>query len=71
MRLIRATRYTPQQQAVIDLAKHALRRGGVTKEEAMHLAKEYGVPYQNHIGTDHWIGGAHIRIGNVNHIKVN
>jgi RHS repeat-associated protein len=72
-KLIAAARYTKQQQAVIALAKEAVRRGGVTKEEAMQLikwAKEYGIPYQNHIGTNHWIGGAHIRIGNINHIKV-
>ncbi|HYC93584.1 MAG TPA: RHS repeat-associated core domain-containing protein, partial [Thermoanaerobaculia bacterium] len=78
-RLLGAARYTAQQQALIDLAKRAARTG-VTKEEAMQLikwAREYGIPYQNHMfkvsragQPNHWVGGPHIRIGKVNHIKV-
>ncbi len=67
-------RFGPDQDAVIQLAKQAKRTGGVTEEEAKTLldwAKEYGVkPAQNHIGTDHWVGGDHIRVGPINHIPV-
>jgi RHS repeat-associated protein len=59
--------------ALIQLAKDA-RRTGVSPEDAETLlqwAKEYNVnPAQNHIGTTHWVGGDHIRIGPVNHIPV-
>ncbi len=67
-------RFGPDQDAVIQLAKQAKRTGGVTEEEAKTLldwAKEYGVkPAQNHIGSDHWVGGDHIRVGPINHIPV-
>ncbi len=50
------------------------RRSGATPGEAKALlqwAKEYNVtPALDHIGTTHWIGGDHIRIGPVNHIPV-
>jgi hypothetical protein len=55
------------------LAREA-KKIGVTEEEAKTLLKwadEYGVkPALDHINTDHWVGGAHIRIGSQNHIPV-
>ncbi|MEK7449365.1 MAG: RHS repeat-associated core domain-containing protein, partial [Planctomycetota bacterium] len=66
-------RFTPDQDALIQLAKEVERRG-VTKEEASTLlewAEEYGVkPALDHIGTTHWSGGPHIRIGPVSHIPI-
>ena len=59
--------------ALIQLSK-AAKRAGVSQEDAETLlqwAKEYKVsPALDHIGTTHWVGGDHIRIGPVNHIPV-
>ncbi len=64
---------TRDQSALLQLSKEA-QRSGVSQSEAQQLlkwAKEYGVqPAHNHVGTDHWIGGDHIRVGPVNHIPV-
>jgi RHS repeat-associated protein len=65
-------RYTPDQQAVIELAKEA-RRFGIDQQAAdalIGLANETGLPARNDVGTDHWRGGDHIHIGPVNHIPV-
>lgn len=55
------------------MAKDA-KRTGVSPAEAdtlLQWAAEYKVtPAHNHIGTNHWVGGDHIRIGRVNHIPV-
>jgi len=73
VRTAKALEHTADQRAVIELAKEAKRKG-ITQEDARALldwAKEYNVtPAKNHIGTDHWIGGDHIRVGPVNHIPV-
>lgn len=65
--------FNANQDALIQLAKEA-RRKGVTTSEAQTLlewAVEYGVkPALNHINTTHWVGGPHIRVGPVNHIRV-
>lgn len=66
-------RFGDDAAALVDLAKEA-RRNGTSLSEAGTLldwANEYGVrPALDHINTDHWIGGAHIRIGPINHIPV-
>jgi RHS repeat-associated protein len=65
--------FNADQQALIELAKIA-RRTGLSEPDARTLlewAREYNIlPAQNHIGTDHWAGGDHIRVGPVNHIPV-
>jgi RHS repeat-associated protein len=69
-----AKHYSDDAAALIDLAKKAKRRGGLSQDEAKILlewANEYGVePALDHTGTDHWVGGDHIRIGPINHIPV-
>ncbi|MCK6486078.1 MAG: RHS repeat-associated core domain-containing protein [Phycisphaerae bacterium] len=68
-------RFTPDQSALIDLAKGASARGGVTREEARILrewACEYGVPFRGpelHPGRP-FGQFPHIHIGPVNHIPV-
>ncbi len=60
-------------RALIDLAKQAQRTGLTVNEAQIMLdwAQEYNVtPALNHIGTTHWIGGDHIRIGPYRHIPV-
>jgi RHS repeat-associated protein len=80
LRLLGGAAYNAQQQALIELAQKAAKTG-VTKEQAMILikwAREYKIPYQNHIyrvsrtgKPNHHLGGVpHIRIGSVNHIHV-
>jgi uncharacterized protein RhaS with RHS repeats len=73
VRTTKALEHTADQRAVIELAKEAKRKG-ITQEDARTLldwAKEHNItPAVNHIGTDHWIGGDHIRVGPVNHIPV-
>jgi RHS repeat-associated protein len=67
-----AKRFDPNQQALIELAKEAQRRG-VSLPDAQTLlqwAKEYGLRARDDIGTSHWIGGPHIHIGPVSHIPV-
>jgi len=66
--------FTPDQQALIELAKGA-QRTGVTRREAATLlrwGREYNVrPLHSHTQVpNHWVGGPHIRIGPVNHIPV-
>ena len=59
-------------RAVIELAKDA-ERTGISRAEAETLlewAEEYEIPGRNDIGTTHWIGGDHIKIGPFNHIPV-
>jgi hypothetical protein len=66
-------RFNPNQSALIELAKEA-QRTGVDREGAQTLlnwAAEYKlIPALDHIGTWHWVGGDHIRVGPVNHIPV-
>ena len=68
-------RNTPDQQAVIELAKEAKRRGGITPAEAevlKQLAKEAGVPFrgpQSHPKRPHG-RKTHIHVGPVDHILV-
>ena len=69
------TKFTPNQAALVDLAKWA-RRLGATPEEAETLlkwAEEYGLKALDHTGPKdaaHWVGGPHIHIGPVSHIPV-
>lgn len=67
--------FDPDQQALIDLARGAERRGGVTVDEAKILldwAQEYGLPTSKgiEIYTSRHFNIPHIRIGPVNHIPV-
>jgi hypothetical protein len=65
--------YSPNQQALVELAKQAQRTGLTVPEAKVMLkwAQEYNVqPALNHINTNHWTGGPHIRIGLTNHIPV-
>lgn len=68
-----AKRFTPDQSALVDIAKEA-KRTGVTNEDANTLLKwadETGlVPALDHRDTTHWVGGDHIRVGPVNHIPI-
>lgn len=68
-----ARRFNVEQQALVELAKEA-KASGVTKADAQTLldwARELGInPALDHIGTTHWVGGDHIRLGPVNHIPV-
>ena len=63
----------PDANALIQLAKDA-RRYGISPQDAeilLQWAKEYNInPALDHIGTTHWVGGDHIRIGPINHIPV-
>jgi len=65
--------FTPNQRALIEIAKSACRKG-ISPEEAETLlewAKEYGIkPAHDHIKEPHWGGRPHIRIGPINHIPV-
>ena len=69
----RTLRYSDDAAALVKLAKEA-KRTGISRTEAGILlgwADEFGVaPALNHIDTNHWNGGSHIRIGPVNHIPV-
>jgi RHS repeat-associated protein len=69
----KSKRYGEDAAALIDLAKEAARKT-INREAAETLiewAKEYNVePALDHIDTDHWVGGPHIRIGQQNHIPV-
>jgi RHS repeat-associated protein len=71
--IVKGARHSDDAAALIQLAKEA-KRTGASPEDAKTLlkwAEEYGVnPAHNHIGTDHWVGGDHIRVGPVNHIPV-
>jgi hypothetical protein len=65
-------KFTPEQQDVIGWAKEA-KKNGISRQDAevlLGLAEKAGLPTQNHIGTDHWVKGDHIRVGPVNHIPV-
>jgi RHS repeat-associated protein len=68
-------RYSPDQEALIDIAKEG-GKTGVTDEEAdtlLQWGQEYGNgrwKNQDHRGTDHWVGGDHIHTGGVGHIPV-
>ena len=70
---IRRGPFNKHQDALIQLAKEALRKG-LTQEQAETLlkwAREYDVkPALDHIDTDHWVGGPHIQIGPIDHIPV-
>ncbi|MGC9025788.1 MAG: hypothetical protein ACP5NB_13340 [Chloroflexia bacterium] len=68
-------RFNPDQQALIDLARGAKQRGGVTVDEAKILldwAQEYGLPSSKVIEVHprRHFNIPHIRIGPVNHIPV-
>ena len=66
-------RYSDDAAELVDLAKQA-KRTGVSPADAETLLKwadEYKVrPALDHINTDHWVGGPHVRVGPVNHIPV-
>ncbi len=65
-------RHTPEQEAAIELAKEAKRRG-VSDAEAdalLELAREVGLPVRDDRGKDHWGGRSHIHVGGY-HIPVN
>ena len=67
-----ARRFTPDQEALVDLAQQA-RRTGINQGDAQTLldwADEVGLNARNDIGTNHWVGGDHIHIGPINHIPV-
>ena len=64
--------FDSNQSALVDLAKRA-QKTGISSGEADILllwADEYGLYSADDRGTNHWIGGSHIRIGPVNHIPV-
>jgi RHS repeat-associated protein len=70
-------RFTPDQSALVDLAKDARARGGTTLDNAKTLidwANETCVPCRNDIEETHWAPNddpiPHIHIGPVNHITV-
>jgi RHS repeat-associated protein len=68
-------RYTPDRQALIDLARQAMRRGGITLEEAGILkgwAAEYKLPFRGpEVHPQRPFGRfPHIHIGPVNHLPV-
>jgi hypothetical protein len=71
--LAAAARFTPEQDALIQLAKDAQRRGGLTSEEGALLrqwADEYGLPSRGpeaHSGSG-FGSNPHYHIGPVNHI---
>jgi uncharacterized protein RhaS with RHS repeats len=71
--IVKGARHSDDAAALVKLAKRA-KQTGVSPEDAntlLNWADEYGVtPAHNHIGTDHWVGGDHIRIGPVNHIPI-
>ena len=66
-------RFTPDQSALIGLAKDCKRRGGVSCGNADTLlgwGKEYNLPCRDDRNTSHWKGGPHIHIGPVSHIPI-
>ena len=68
-------RFTPDQQALMELVKE-YKRNGVTTEDAKTLlkwAKEYDLkPFLDHMENlkDHYKFGSHIRIGPEHHLHV-
>ncbi len=73
--LVHNSCYTPDQDAVIQLAKGAKKRGGVTVDEATTLkdwAKEYSLPFRGpeaHPGRG-FGSKPHIHVGPVNHLQI-
>lgn len=73
--LVHNTCYTPDQDAVIQLAKDAKKRGGVTTDEANTLkdwAEEYNLPSRGpeaHPGRG-FGSNPHIHVGPVNHLPI-
>ena len=76
-----ATRFNPDQDAVVQLAKEARQKGGLSIEEGRALrqmAEDTGVPYRPHVSMDSEIhpgrglGGnqPHIHVGPVNHLPI-
>jgi hypothetical protein len=72
----RSERHTPDQEALVDLAKEAKNKGGVSEEEAKTLVdwgKEVGFPGSRgpevHDGRP-FGQKPHIHVGPVNHIPV-
>jgi len=70
-------RQTPDQQAVIELAKEAKRKGGITDSDASILldwADEYGVPHhgpETHVNRPGAASNVpHIHIGKTGHIPI-
>ena len=64
---------TPEQDAVIQIAKEAKKKGGLTPAEAealKQLGKSAGLDAKDHTNTTHWKGGPHIHVGPVDHIPV-
>lgn len=72
-----AKRHTPDQQAVIALAKEAKASGGLSLKEAkilLEFAREYDIP---HHGPEHHINrkqttsqNLHIHVGSIGHISI-
>ena len=66
-------KFTPDQSAVIQLAKEAKKGGAIAPEDAQLLldwAGEYGVKAMDHTASPwHWLG-PHIHIGKQSHIRV-
>jgi RHS repeat-associated protein len=65
-------RHTPDQEAVVALAKAAQRTGigNAAAQSLMTWAREFGLVARDDIGTTHWVGGDHIHVGGVDHIPV-
>jgi hypothetical protein len=64
--------FNPHQAALINLAKQG-DKAGVTDKEAdilLEWAEEYNVRGVDHRGTNHWVGGDHIKIGPFRHIPI-
>lgn len=70
----KALRFTKDQEALIDLAKEAQKRGGVTIDEAKILkdwSKEYNLPFRGpEIHPNRNFNSPHIHIGPVNHLRI-
>lgn len=69
-----AVRFTDNQQALIQLAKEAGKKGGVTLQEAEILkewAKEYNLPFRGpEIHPNRNFNIPHIHLGPINHLPV-
>ena len=69
----RGRKNTPEEDAVIQLAKEAKRKGGLSPAEAealKQLGKAAGLDTKDHTNTTHWTGGPHIHVGPIDHIPV-
>lgn len=68
-----ARMFNADQQALVQIAKQAQKRG-ISRREAeimLEWGSEYGLKSLSHMAEpSHWVGGPHIHIGPVNHIPV-